>query len=60
MMDVNAIRVRIVVCWGSFDSYGNWAPNHNLSLSIDEQFRQNVEGGYMTNQGRMNPTGRRT
>lgn len=35
------------VCWGSFDALGNWNPNPNLSLSSEEQYRQNVENGHI-------------
>lgn len=33
--------------WGIFDVNGNWYPNYALSLSPEEQYKQNVENGYI-------------
>jgi hypothetical protein len=38
--------------WGSFDLHmGFWNYNPLLSLSFEEQFRQNVENGFMCKHG---------
>lgn len=39
----NLVQIRVM--WGSFDLAGRWYPNPHLSLSADEQYRQNVESG---------------
>jgi hypothetical protein len=39
-------------CWGIFDIDGNWRPNPFLVMSADEQRRQNVANGYMTEDGK--------
>ena len=39
-------------CWGVFDIDGNWRPNPFLVMSTDEQRRQNVAAGYMTEDGK--------
>ncbi len=49
--------IQLQCCWGSFKLSGNgdgqWFPNFNLNMSVEEQRHQNVENGYMTEDGRM-------
>ncbi len=33
--------------WGGWDIYGNWEPNPRLMMSTAEQYKQNVENGYI-------------
>lgn len=38
----------IKIPWGWFDfETGEWFPNENLKMSVDEQRRQNIKNGYM-------------
>ena len=39
-------------CWGIFDIYGNWRGNPYLRMTIAEQRQQNIENGYMTDNGK--------
>lgn len=41
------------VCWGLFDLDGNWRPNPYLRMSAEEQRRQNVASGFMTEGGKL-------
>ena len=42
----------IRVPWGAWDLHTRaWIPNHNLSMSIDEQHRQNVANGFSDERG---------
>lgn len=41
-------EVFVVLCpWGMFDPAGAWMPNPALSMSVAEQYRQNVANGYI-------------
>lgn len=35
------------VCWGSLTLGGGWMPNPLLKMPEAEQFRQNIESGYL-------------
>lgn len=42
----------IRVPWGAWDLHTRaWIPNYNLSMSIDEQHRQNVANGFSDERG---------
>lgn len=43
----SADQYEVRVCWGYFDIYGNWFPNPFIEISEDEQFRCNVENGFI-------------
>lgn len=49
--DANERRA-LSTCWGIFDIDGNWRPNPYLKMSAEEQRRQNVEAGFMTEDGK--------
>lgn len=36
----------IKIPWGCWDMNGTWYPNLNLSMSPEEQYRQNLKNGY--------------
>ncbi len=38
----------VKVCWGSFSMDKWWYPNLNIDMSVEEQRRQNIENGFMT------------
>jgi hypothetical protein len=39
---------RVAVPWGVWDLSGNWHHNPKLKMSADEQYRQNVQNGFLT------------
>ena len=42
----------IRVPWGAWDLHTRaWIPNYNLSMSIDDQCRQNVANGFSDERG---------
>ena len=47
-----ADRAALRVFWGLFDIDGNWHPNPYLRMSADEQRRQNIAAGQMTEDGK--------
>lgn len=47
-----ADRRLLRVCWGIFDIDGNWRPNPWLRMSADQQRRENIEAGHMTEDGK--------
>jgi hypothetical protein len=53
MTERRDIKTRLIQpCWGLFDIDGNWHPNPFLVMSAEEQRRQNVAAGYMTEDGK--------
>jgi len=47
-----ADRRLLRVCWGIFDIDGNWRPNPWLQMPAEEQRRQNIAAGHMTEAGK--------
>jgi hypothetical protein len=46
------LRRLLTVCWGSFDIKGNWRPNQHLELSAAQQRQENIDAGYMDEDGK--------
>jgi hypothetical protein len=45
--------------WGHFNIDGDWCPNPFLTMSIEQQRRENIENGYMTDNGKRPPARRK-